>query len=47
MMKALLKPTTAGFLKHAVIFSFFLFLTQISFGQTNPDMPDFARYKVK
>ena len=46
MMKVLLESTTAKFFTQTALFFFFLFLAQISFGQTNPDIPDFARYKI-
>jgi len=46
MMKVLLESTTAKFFTQTALFFFFLFLVQISFGQTNPDIPDFARYKI-
>ena len=45
-MKVLLESTTAKFFTQTALFFFFLFLAQISFGQTNPDIPDFARYKI-
>jgi len=45
-MKVLLESTTAKFFTQTALFFFFLFLVQISFGQTNPDIPDFARYKI-